>query len=291
INNINEFLDYIYNNKKLSINTVNNYRYDLLQFNSYIKKEFNLINSDDISLYLKYLNKDKTPTSINRKITSLKQFFKYLNIEHIVFNDILEDFSLLKTQKNLPTYLTVDEMNKLLDFPLNNAFDYRNKAMIELMYASGLRVSELINLDVSSVDLVNEVVRTFGKGKKERIVPLGDYAIKYCKIYIYEYRNSLIKKKLTDKLFLNNHGNGITRNGFNLILNNLAKITNTNVYLTPHVLRHTFATHMLEYGADLRSIQELLGHENISTTEIYTHVTNNQIRDAYKEAHPRAKKE
>ena len=161
--------------------------------------------------------------------------------------------------------------------------------MLELMYSSGLRVSELVAIEFSNIDFENSLIRVNGKGKKERIVPLGDYAAKALKTYINNYRNELVKKgKIYNEIFLNNHGKPITRQGFNFILENIREEMKIEKDLTPHVLRHSFATHLLENGADLRVIQELLGHENISTTNIYTYITNEVLKENYDIYHPRS---
>ena len=171
-----------------------------------------------------------------------------------------------------------------------NGYDYRNKAMLELMYSSGLRVSELIDLSLNDIDLKENLVRVFGKGKKERIVPIGDYATSALSVYIDNYRMGLLKKgRPTDILFLNNHGLKMSRSGFFKIIKKIGEDRGIKKEFSPHTLRHSFATHMLEYGADLRSIQELLGHENMSTTSIYTHVRSDLIRKSYDEYHPRSK--
>ena len=194
-----------------------------------------------------------------------------------------------KTARKLPKVLSEEEVNKLLDINLNNDFDYRNKAMLELMYSSGLRVSELINLTVNDVDLKNSLVRIFGKGSKERIVPLNDYATEALNNYILYHRPKLFKQKENNYLFLNNHGNQMTRQGFFKTLKKIAKEKGIKSELSPHTLRHSFATHLLKYGADLRSIQELLGHSDISTTQIYTHITNEMLEKNYHEYHPHGK--
>lgn len=173
----------------------------------------------------------------------------------------------------------------MLDIPLNNLFDYRNKAMLELMYASGLRVGELITLTTRDIDFTNKYVRCFGKGSKERIIPVNDYALKYVKLYL-ERRNLFLKGKPTDILFLNNHGKAMTRQGFLFNMKNIAKEKGITKNITPHMLRHSFATHMLNNGADLRSIQLLLGHEDIVTTKIYTHVSQEKIIKDYYKYHP-----
>ncbi len=286
-----EYYLYLRTEKKLGENTITSYKFDLENFNNFFKNRNIInINKEDIIKYIEYLNKNQSIGSINRHISSLKGFYNYLLEEGKIKISPLEEITALKTTKKLPKYLTIEEVDKLLNIPLNNAFDYRNKAMMEVMYATGLRVSELVGLEYSNVDLFNSIIRVKGKGKKERIVPIGEIASHYLEIYINEYRSKLLKGS-TDKLFLNNHGKPITRQGFNFILNNIKESSGIKKEITPHVLRHSFATHLLEGGADLRSIQEMLGHENISTTNIYTYVANNILRENYDMYHPRAKKE
>ena len=191
-----------------------------------------------------------------------------------------------RLRKSLPKSLTENEVTALLEVPLIDDFSYRNKAMLELLYATGLRVSELVNLTLLDVDLDSATVRTVGKGSKERIIPLGDYAIKYLYIYIHEHRNNLLKKEVNDYLFLNNHGKKMTRQGFFKMIKKRAQEAGIKKELSPHTLRHSFATHLLSHGADLRSIQELLGHSDIGTTQIYTYVSNEHLKENYKEFHP-----
>ena len=195
-----------------------------------------------------------------------------------------------KLEKHLPKVLTVEEVDKLLDIELNTVFDYRNKAMLELLYGTGLRISELLDLKTFDIDIENCIVRCVGKGSKERIVPIGEYIIKYYNLYI-ERRGELLKKKSSDYLFLNSLGGRLSRFSFFKIIKRLLKYKGINKDVSPHTLRHSFATHMLQNGADLRSIQELLGHSDIQTTRIYTHITNDKVKNDYKEYHLRSKKE
>ena len=182
---------------------------------------------------------------------------------------------------------------KLLDIKLENAFDYRNKTMLEVLYATGLRASELVNLDIMNIDLNNMIINVYGKGSKERIVPLSKIAVNYLDLYLNKYRSMLFVKnqKPTDAVFLNNHGKRITRQGLYKMIGEVAKKQGIDKEITPHVLRHSFATHMIECGADIRSVQELLGHENIVTTEVYTHLANNFIKNNYNEYFNRSTKE
>ena len=248
-----------------------------------LKKDIYHIERKDIKLYLKYLkDQKKSPKSISRRISCIRGFYKFLLIEKIIANNPMSTIELPKTKKALPKVLTIEEVDKLLDITLKDAYSYRNKAMLELMYATGLRVSELVNLKIHDIDFVNETVRTMGKGNKERIIPIGEIAIHYLKLYLEIYRSQLLKKDYTDDLFLNNHGKCMTRQGFFKILKKLAKEKDIKTSFSPHTLRHSFATHLLENGADLRSIQELLGHSSISTTGIYTHVSNEELKENYK---------
>lgn len=286
---IDEFIDYLRFEKKYSENTISSYKRDLNKMNLYLKKDFTKLTKADIQKYIQDLSKNKNSNTISRIISSLKSFYKFLEINKYTNTNPLTTIISPKTARKLPKVLSEEEVNKLLDINLNNDFDYRNKAMLELMYSSGLRVSELINLTVNDVDLKNSLVRIFGKGSKERIVPLNDYATEALNNYILYHRPKLFKQKESNYLFLNNHGNQMTRQGFFKTLKKIAKEKGIKSELSPHTLRHSFATHLLKYGADLRSIQELLGHSDISTTQIYTHITNEMLEKNYHEYHPHGK--
>lgn len=286
---IDEFIDYLRFEKKYSENTISSYKRDLNKMNLYLKKDFIKLTKADIQKYIQNLSKNKNSNTISRTISSLKSFYKFLEINKYTNTNPLTTIISPKTARKLPKVLSEEEVNKLLDINLNNDFDYRNKAMLELMYSSGLRVSELINLTVNDVDLKNSLVRIFGKGSKERIVPLNDYATEALNNYILYHRPKLFKQKESNYLFLNNHGNQMTRQGFFKTLKKIAKEKGIKSELSPHTLRHSFATHLLKYGADLRSIQELLGHSDISTTQIYTHITNEMLEKNYHEYHPHGK--
>lgn len=265
--------------------TVNSYSEDIYKYLEYMESK-NISSALDISYnnlldYLKYLDDNKYEvSSVARKIVSIKAFHKYLSENYNVV-DISTKINTPRFYRKLPNILTIEEVDNLLDIKLDTPFDYRNKAMLELMYSSGLRVSELINLELSDIDLNNNYVRCFGKGSKERIVPIGEYSSKYLSIYINEYRDSMKKGYYTEKIFLNNHGKEMTRQGFFKIIKRIAKDKDINKNITPHMLRHSFATHLLNNGADLRTIQEMLGHSSISTTQIYTNVTNDILKENY----------
>ncbi len=294
---INDYLNYIYIEKKLSSNTKDAYQRDLIKWAKYLTKEkqkndINKINKEDVTSYMEYLVKNNiSPRSITRITISIKNFYKYLVREKICHSNPCENIDTPKLTKKLPKVLNVEEINKLLNFNPNNNIQHRNKAMIELLYASGLRVSELINLKINDVNIEMNLLRCFGKGNKERIIPIGDIATKWIKEYLNVYRYSLLKNKTSDYLFLNNRGSKMTRQGFFKILKKLAQEQKITKDFSPHTLRHSFATHLLEYGADLRSIQEMLGHSDITTTGIYTHIANNTIIKNYNQYHPRSKKE
>lgn len=285
---IEEFLRYLLIDKGYSENTINSYRIDLEKFLDYNKnKDINNISNNDIKEYVKWLKKNNlNEKSISRNISCLKSFYKFLVIEKIVKDNPSESLFIPKIKKSLPNILSEEEVLKLLNIELSDNFSYRNKAMLELMYATGLRVSELVNLKLQDIDLSSDIVRTFGKGGKERIIPIGDYAKEYLEKYIYEYRSSMLKRNNNEYLFLNNHGNKMTRQGFFKIIKKIAKEKGIDRELSPHTLRHSFASHLLKYGADLRTIQELLGHSDISTTQIYTHITNEELKRNYNEYHP-----
>lgn len=285
---INDFLSYLKIDKGYSSNTISSYKNDLYKFLEYNKgKNINNITNNDLKEYLKKLkNETLNEKSISRNISCLKSFYKFLVIEKVVKDNPSETITMPKIKKSLPDILTEEDVLKLLDIELNDNFSYRNKAMLELMYATGLRVSELVNLKLQDIDLSQDIVRTFGKGSKERIIPIGDYAKEYLEKYIYEYRGSMLKRNNSEYIFLNNHGKKMTRQGFFKIIKKIAKEKGIEKELSPHTLRHSFASHLLKYGADLRTIQELLGHSDISTTQIYTHITNEELKNNYKSFHP-----
>ena len=271
--------------KKEEKTTVNSYIEDIYKYLEYMES-INIDSALDIKYkniisYLKYLDDNNyKSTSISRKIVSIKLFHKYLNEEYKI-GDVSSKIEHTKLPKKLPNILSIEEVDRLLDIKLNTPFDYRNKAMLELMYSSGLRVSELVSLKISDIDLNNSSVRCMGKGSKERIVPIGDVANDYLSIYINKYRDSMKKGYYTESLFLNNHGKEMTRQGFFLIIKKIAKEKGIEKNITPHMLRHSFATHLLNNGADLRTIQEMLGHENLTTTQIYTNISSDILKENY----------
>ena len=285
-----EYINYVEIERGLSKNTVDGYYRDLVAFFEYVKKTYKKIEKKDIKNYIMYISKDKNSKTVNRHIVSIRNYFKYLSRNGLISDNPCDDIAGLKMPKTVPHVLNEDEINKLLDIKCENVLDYRNKAMLELMYSSGLRVSELLSLEVNDIDFEMNAVRCFGKGSKERIVPLDDIATIALKNYINVYRNTLLKNKSSNLLFLNAHGNSLSRQGFFKILKEIALEKGINKELSPHTIRHSFATHLINHGADLRSVQTLLGHENIKTTQIYTHISNNYVKEKYNETHPRSKK-
>ena len=266
--------------------TVESYIEDIYKYLEYIEKNKHIYNDLDIDSnsiinYLSYLDKNNYEKStIVRKITSIKLFHKYLNEKYNI-PDISTKIDKPRVRRKLPNILTIEEVDNLLNIQLSNAYDFRNKAMLELMYSSGLRVSELVELKIKDIDLDNGYVKCFGKGSKERIVPIGEIAVDYLKKYIYEYRDSMKKGYYTENVFLNNHGKKISRQGFFLIIKEISKEKKIEKNITPHMLRHSFATHLLNNGADLRTIQEMLGHSSITTTQIYTNVSTDILKENY----------
>ncbi len=289
---IEEFLRYLLIDKGYSNNTIETYKRDLNMFKEYIGNvNISEIDNEKLKRYLVYLkNKNLATKSIAQNISCLKSFYKYLLIEKKIKSNPISFIQNPKFSKILPSTLSEEEIDKLLNFSLNDNYSYRNKAMLELMYSSGLRVSEVINLKVFDIDLTEDTVRTIGKGSKERVIPIGDYASYFLKKYINEYRSSMLKSNYSDYLFLNNHGNKLTRQGCFKIIKKIAKEQGIQKEISPHTLRHSFATHLLKHGADLRTIQELLGHSDISTTQVYTHISNEELHKNYENFHPHGDK-
>ena len=287
-----DFLNYCIFEKGLSDKTKKSYRNDLEVYMSYLKKNnintVDNISSDNIKDFLKTRNNEEI-TTIAHNLTVIKNFHTYLVKEKIVKSNPSEFIERPKLKKSLPKALSIDDIDILLDIKLNSPFDYRNKAMLELMYGCGLRVSELISLEMNDIDITNCLIRIMGKGSKERDIPVGEYSIHFLQLYL-DKRHLLLKDKPCNKLFINNHGQGMTRQGFFKNLKKILVEKGLNPNISPHTLRHSFATHLINRGADLRSIQEMLGHSDISTTKIYTRVSDEKVLEDYKNYHLRSKK-
>ncbi|WP_221565314.1 site-specific tyrosine recombinase XerD [Alkalihalobacillus sp. TS-13] len=292
---VQDYLHYLTVERGLSENTLQSYQRDLKQYTIFLMKELNHkelngVRRNDIMTYLYHLkDAGRASTTIARTIASIRSFHQFLIRERVTDKDPSVHIETPKTERKLPKILSSQEVENLMVAPeSNSAFGIRDRAMIELLYATGIRVSELIQLNLSDVHLTMGFVRCVGKGDKERIIPVGRMATEALTTYIENGRIKLLKKKTSDALFLNHHGNRLTRQGFWKILKKLSQAANIQKELTPHTLRHSFATHLLENGADLRAVQELLGHVDISTTQIYTHVTKTRLKDIYSTYHPRA---
>lgn len=290
------FINYCEYEKGLSANTLKSYNYEINLYQTYLEDKLNIIeiekvSKEDIESYLKYCySKNEDSKTISHKITTIYNFHNYLLREKVIKDNQAEFIDRPKLAKHLPYTLTVKEIDKLLDIALVTVFDYRDKAMLELMYGTGLRVSELVSLTVYDVDFYNAFLRIKGKGSKERIVPINNASLKYLKLYL-DRRCLLLKKKISDELFLNARGEGISRQGFFKNLKKILAKKGMPINISPHSLRHSFATHLIENGADLRSVQTMLGHSDITTTKIYTHISNEKVTKDYLINHPRAKKE
>ena len=281
---INDFKNYLELERNYSNNTSLSYVKDVTLFSDFIKKDLLLVDKKDIEKYIRSLN--KSSKTISHVISSLKSFYNYYMRMGNIKSNPTDQIDRPKIEKKIPEFLTLEEVSSLLNFEVNNEFEARNKAILELLYSSGLRISELTSLELSNIDLDECLVRVMGKGSKERIVPLGDYAIDALKEYIYFYR-PMLNKNNSSYVFLNNRGGVLSRQFIFKVIKEECIKKGIRKNVSPHTLRHTFATHLLKNGADLRIIQELLGHENLSTTQIYTHLTNDKLKHDYEDYFPR----
>ena len=290
----NEYLKFIQIEKGLSSNTIGAYRRDLDKYVAYLNEHkidhIDFVDRQTIQQCLGYLHdQGASAKSLARFISTVRSFHQFALREKYAAKDPTVLIETPKYERRLPDVLEVDEIVALLETPdISKNNGYRDRTMLELLYATGMRVSELIQLEVENVNLIMGFVRVFGKGNKERIVPLGDTVIDFLTKYIETVRPQLLKKTTTDALFLNLHGKPLSRQGIWKMIKQTGIKANINKTLTPHTLRHSFATHLLENGADLRAVQEMLGHSDISTTQLYTHVSKSQIRKMYNGFHPRA---
>lgn len=295
-NQIRDFIHFLTIEKGLAKNTLVSYERDLRSYWSYLKdvetiNDWNDSRRVNILHFLVHLkDQGKSSKTVARHIASIRSFHQFLLREKVTNQDPSIHIETPKPERSLPKVLSMEEVEALLEAPkILDEFGLRDKAMLELMYATGMRVSELISMDVGDVHGSMGFVRCVGKGKKERIIPIGQTALSAIEHYMEGARGRLASPKhRTDSLFLNHHGNRLTRQGFWKILKKLVKSAQIEKEITPHTLRHSFATHLLMNGADLRAVQEMLGHADISTTQIYTHITNVRIKDVYSKFHPRA---
>lgn len=285
---INSFITYLKLERRLSENTCNSYLIDLMQFDQQVNLLITDLTTEQINQYISYLRTSYKENSYLRKVAALKSFNKYLRLNNLGYNEQIDLLIAKKREKRIPKFLSQKDIDRFLNqLTMDSPIDARNKAMFETLYCTGMRVSEIINIKLSDVKLENRNIRVFGKGSKERIVILNESAFESLNEYIYKFRVHL-QTELSDYLFLNKNGKKLTRQGFNFILKKHAQIVGID-NISPHIFRHSIATHMLNNGGDLRMIQMLLGHANISTTEVYTHVSKQKIIEEYGHLHPLAK--
>ena len=292
-NSVDKYMAYLNYERKLSKNTIASYQNDLEEFQKVTKKELISLRKEEIEKFFSALDQQgKSATTKAHYYTVINSFYKYCQEQGIIKVNPCELLKAPKIPQKIPKYLTYEEVDTLLNMPLNTTYDYRTKAMLELLYATGMRISELLSIRHTNINFEENYLRVEGKGNKERIVPFNDTAKYYLTLYLDKYRSELIKhQKDYEELFLNNRGTPITRQGMYKLLKQIAIKAGINKEISPHILRHSFATHLLNNGADLRTIQELLGHSDISTTQIYTHVSKEHIKNAYLEYDKIAKKE
>lgn len=289
---IKDFIKYLSNEKRYPETTITSYQKDLDNYYGFIKAKninYKTINKDEIRSYLKYLDELKySKTTISRILSTLRHFYQYLMINKVVSVNMFKLIKNPKKDKKLPNFLQSDELQKIFDsIEIETPLGIRNRLIVELLYASGLRVSELASLTIDNINIHTKEIRVLGKGSKERIVFFGDYAKKYLELYLEQSRPILQDKNKTKVLLLNNNGDPLSTRGIQMIIDNVVRDASLKHNISPHVLRHTFATDLLNNGADLKSVQELLGHSSLSTTQIYTHITNERLRSVYLKTFPR----
>ena len=280
---LNQFVQYLEVERNYSNNTIKSYKNDLKEFFDYSEKNLKDLKNRDIRLFIEYLyDIDRKRTTINRKISVLRTYFKFLRREELLDENPMEEILSAKNNKKLPDFLTINEINDLINsIGEENLLDLRNKTILELLYATGLRVEELVNLKKNDINFGNKYLKVTGKGNKERSVPITDIALKKLNKYLKR------RKYENERIFLSKNGNPLSQRDIRRILKKLIKKMALDKNITPHTIRHSFATHLLERGADLRLVQELLGHSSISTTQIYTHISMEKMKEYYKKFHPR----
>ena len=289
---VSEYTDFLKIEKRQSQNTVESYRRDVSRFAKYLpNKRLDDAKVSDVRSFLVFLRNEEglAPSSVARCLSSLKSFYEYLSVENLISENPTETIASPRPWRKLPNVMSVEEVDALIAAPdINTLAGIRDLAMLELIYATGLRVSELVSLKMSAVDLEVGYLRSLGKGSKERVVPIGDVAKTAIESYVNNARPLFQKKRRSGDLFLTRRGNAMTRQGFWKILKKYSIKAKIEGAVSPHALRHAFATHLLERGADLRSVQMMLGHSDISTTQIYTHVLRQRMREVHERFHPRA---
>lgn len=297
---IDRFLEYIRVERNYSLYTVSDYRNDIIEFMQYLEMEkfgtLEKFSNNAARYYLAYLNQKKLRTrSVARKMSSLRSFYRFLVNERICEVNKFAELSSPKLEKVLPKFLYLEEIDKLFDsIKTDTVLGKRDYALLEFMYGTGVRVSELCNIEIDDIDYVNRQVIVLGKGSKERYLPLHELIIEALEDYVSSARielQSRNKLDISNKLFLNHHGSELSPRGVRVILEKIVSNASESFHISPHMLRHSFASHLLNNGADLVTVQELLGHENLSTTQIYTHISKEQIKREYMDKFPRARRE
>ncbi|MDA9085910.1 site-specific tyrosine recombinase XerD [Methylophilaceae bacterium] len=289
---IDDFIDHLWLEDGLSKNTLNSYRFDLIIFDSWLGEQKKIAMMDvselEIQEFLAFKFPSSKSRSISRLLATLRRFFRYQLREKKIQRDPTLKIQTPKIPKSLPKSLSEEEVESLLDAPnLDSSSGLRDRSMLELLYACGLRVTELVDIQLTEVILSDGVIRVTGKGSKTRLVPMGEEAVDWIKKYIAEARDDILRKKTSKFLFVTNRGGAMTRQAFWYVIKKYAVIANINKPMSPHILRHAFATHLINHGADLRVVQMLLGHTDISTTQIYTHVARERLKKIHQEHHPR----
>ena len=288
---IDSFIDHLWLEDGLSKNTLESYRADLSQFNLWLMQQKTQLldaNQADIQQYLAVKFPQSKPRSISRLIASMRRFYRYALRENLIQTDPTLQIESPKLPRSLPKSLNEQEVEDLLNTPnVNEAIGLRDRAMLELLYASGLRVSELVTVKVNEVSTQDGVVRVTGKGNKTRLVPMGEEAADWIDKYLKQARPEILQKRLCDAMFVTARASAMTRQAFWYLIKRYALLAGITKHMSPHVLRHAFATHLLNHGADLRVVQMLLGHADISTTQIYTHVARERLKQLHSVHHPR----
>lgn len=292
---INKFIEYLKYQRNYSDFTCNNYKKDLNEYNSFVlSNKINYKNMDynDAKEYVIYLNKkNDAKSTISRKLSSLRTFYKYLVLNNKVESNPFLLVSSPKKEKRIPKFINYNNMEEILNIPnIKTKEGQRERVILEVLYASGVRVSELVNIKLKDIDFSNKNILIFGKGSKERLVSFGDYALEYINLYLKEGRNLLLDGVKSDYLIVGKKSEKLTTRRVEQIIDDIIKRTSIKLNITPHMFRHTFATHLLDNGCDLLVVQELLGHASLSSTEIYTHVSNEHLREVYLKCHPRNKR-
>ena len=289
---IDAFIDHLWLEDGLSKNTLNSYRFDLELFTEWLtkslKKNILDVSQADIQQYLSFKFPTSKARSISRLLATLRRLFRYLLRENKIKNDPTLEIMSPKIPKSLPKSLSEEEVEALLNAPnVKTISGLRDKAMLELLYACGLRVSELVNILLTELSMTDGIIRITGKGSKTRLVPMGEEAVDWIKKYINESRNNILNKKTSKYLFITIRGSGMTRQAFWYLIKRYSIIAEIKKPISPHILRHAFATHLINHGADIRVVQMLLGHSDISTTQIYTHVARERLKKIHESHHPR----